>query len=85
MPDLSKSLVKLAVKFFEVQAKRAIGDRFIVEVEKELANYAGETALERLDDFFNQGERAENFLAAFQDADECVAKLSDAHAQWIRS
>ena len=85
MPDPRKSLVKLAVKFVEGQAQRALGERFLSTVEKELARYAGKDAVEKLNAFFDQGENAAKLLSAFEDADARFARISDEYAQRIRS
>ena len=85
MPQLSKTLIKLAAKFVELQGKRILGERFLVEVGKELTEYAGESVIEKLNAFFDQGERAEKLLAAFTAADDCFATRSETYAQLIRS
>ncbi|MEW5719325.1 MAG: hypothetical protein AB1817_11900, partial [Chloroflexota bacterium] len=78
MPDLPKTTVRLAVKFFAGQAQRLLGERFLAAAEKELANYGG-TLTEKITGWLNEDNRAEKMLAAFKDADACfAARIGDA-------
>ncbi len=85
MPAPSKTIARLAVKFVEFQGKRLLGDQFAAEVLNTFAETVGDDAAAKLAAFFDQGERAEQLLAAFQAADDCLAAKSDAYAQLIRS
>jgi len=72
MPDLPKTTVRLAVKFFAGQAQRLLGERFLAAAEKEFANYGGDLT-EKITGWLNEDNRAEKMLAAFKDADACFA------------
>ncbi len=67
-PNPAKTIVRLAAKFIEVQAKRVVGNEFAIEAGKALAEYAGADTLDALTNFFGQAERAEKILAAFKRA-----------------
>ncbi len=82
-PNPAPTLVKLAVKFLECQAKRVIGEGFVTELVSTLTEYAGEDVTARLTDFFS--DRAEKINATFRTADDCFARKADLYAQLIRS
>jgi hypothetical protein len=73
MADLGKTLARLAGEFFAHQARKHLGDRFLVTLGQELVGYAGETTSEKLSSFFAQGKKSEQLIAAFKDADSCFA------------
>ena len=73
MPDPGKTLVKLAAKFVEHQAKKQLGEGFLVTLSGTVTEYGGESVSEKLTNFLDQGEKAEKVLEAFQLADNCFA------------
>jgi len=74
MPELPRTLIKLAAVFVEHQAKKNLGDEALSLMGNVLAEYAGEKTLDKLVEFVQQGERAQQLVEAFQEADRCFAE-----------
>ena len=60
MPDLPKTLVKLAAEFVKHQGKKHFGERFLVTASEMLTEFAGDTVTEKITNFVDQGERLRN-------------------------
>lgn len=69
MPDLPKTVVRLATELLKHQAKNLIGDEALNIIAKSMIDYAGENVTEKITSYFNNEDNAENLLAAFKDAD----------------
>ena len=71
MPSqLPKDILKLAAELIKHQAKKQLGDGFIDVLSKQLVDYAGDNAHEKVNGWLESGENAEKILSAFQDADK---------------
>ena len=64
MPDPSKTIARLAVKFVEFEGKRLLGDQFAAEVMNAFAEAVGDDATTKLAAFFDQGDKQAQFTAA---------------------
>ena len=77
MADVPKAVVKLAVELVKHFAKQSLGEGAVNIISENLADLAGENVTEKLTAFFDQGEKLEKILAAFQGADTCFAQKCD--------
>ncbi|MGH2524527.1 MAG: hypothetical protein ACRDH2_18630, partial [Anaerolineales bacterium] len=71
---MSGNLVKLAAALVEHQAKQTLGEEATSLLVQVLAEYVGERTLDKLAEFFRQGQNAGKLLDAFQEADNCFAE-----------
>jgi tetratricopeptide (TPR) repeat protein len=69
MPDLPKTVVRLAAELLKHQAKNVFGDEFLNIISNGLIDVAGENITEKLNAFLDTEDKAEKLLAAFKDAD----------------
>ena len=85
MPSIPKAILHFLVELVKHQAKQKLGDNALNVLAKSLADYAGDDATEKLTAFLDQGGRAEQVLAAFQQADTCFRRRDLDYAQMMAS
>lgn len=71
MPSLSRTLSRLAIALLKHEAQKRLGDEFLSTLGDAVANFAGDSLDEQLQQFLDQGKNAEKLLTAFKSADEC--------------
>jgi hypothetical protein len=76
-PNLPKDIITLAAELIKHQAKKQLGDGFIDVLSSRLVDYAGDNALEKVNEWLESGENAEKVLAAFKDADKAFHNQGD--------
>jgi hypothetical protein len=74
MAELSKKLVKLATELIKYYASKALGEGALDILAGSLADFFGESITEKISAFLDQGEKADQLLSAFKEADECFTK-----------
>ena len=77
MTNVHKNIVKLATALVKYHAEKALGDDALSIVVQGVTNLAGESAVEKISSFLDQGEQANRLIEAFKAADICFTNNID--------